>query len=149
LPENESDLHLRVAAVCYRRTPAGPEFLLVRTWDGEWTFPKGMIDPGATEIETAETEAWEEAGVRGAIDPRPFATYRADKDSKSSGAIKIQVAAYLLEVRSTEPPQENHRKPQWFDPDAAKKALADGRSEKRAREFDRVISLAVQKISSS
>ena len=149
MPESNEELHRRVAAVCYRRTPAGPEFLLVRTWDGAWTFPKGMIDPGHTETEAAELEAWEEAGVKGIIEPQPFTTYLAGKapGNSNSERMKIEVTAYLLDVRETQPPPEKFRKPKWFDPAAAQKALADGRSASRAREFDRVISLAVQKIS--
>jgi 8-oxo-dGTP pyrophosphatase MutT (NUDIX family) len=138
------DLHHRVAAVCFRRTPAGPEFLLVRTWDGDWTFPKGMVDSGMTETQAAEAEAWEEAGVRGAIDAQPFTTY--SHATKKSAAAEVRVTAYLLEVLKSEPPSESHRKPQWFAPDAAKRALAEGRGNARTQQLERVIDLAVQKI---
>ena len=143
---NEAELHRRVAAVCYRRTAADPEFLLVRTWDGEWTFPKGMIDPGHTESEAAEVEAWEEAGVEGVVEREPFTTYSADKELRSGELIRVEVTAFLLEVRKTQPPPESHRRPQWFSPAAAKQALAEGRSGRRAQELARVVALAVQKI---
>lgn len=141
------EVHRRVAAVCYRRTPCGLEFLLVRTWDGEWTFPKGMIDDGMTETKAAELEAWEEGGVRGEIEPQPFTDYI--QSVKKSSATEVHVNAYLFEVHSAEPPPETHRKPRWFAPAAAKQALAKGRSAVRAQQFDRVIDLATKKISAS
>ena len=145
MPQRNHELHHRVAAVCYRRTPDGPEFLLVRTWDGAWTFPKGMINPGMTETQAAEAEAWEEAGARGAIDAQPLTTYLHATKKSASG--EVRVTAYLLEVRTAQPPPETHRKPRWFAPAEAKKALAGGRGNSRAREFARVIDLALQKIS--
>ena len=143
----QKEIHRRVAAVCYRRTPSGPEFLLVRTWDGEWTFPKGMIDEGFTETQAAELEAWEEGGVRGQIEPQPFTDYI--HAVKKSSAAEVHVTAYLLEVLSEEPPPETHRKPRWFAPAAAKQALAKGRSATRALQFERIIDLATKKISAS
>ena len=141
---NNKQLHHRVAAVCYRRTPAGPEFLLVRTWDGEWTFPKGMVDPGMTDTQAAELEAWEEGGVRGEIAPQPFTDYI--HAAKKSAAAQVRVVAFLFEVLKSEPPPEIHRKPRWFAPRAAKRALAEGRGNKRAQQFERVIDLAIQEI---
>ena len=141
------DMQRRVAAVCYRRMQTGPEFLLVRTWDDAWTFPKGMVDAGHTEIEAAEMEAWEEAGAQGVIERQPFTTYRADKDGGYSGAVRILVTAFLLEVQETRQPMEEHRQPQWFTPEDAKNALARDRSAFRALEFARVIDLAVRRIS--
>ena len=144
MPKLNHKLLHRVAAVCFRRTPDGPEFLLVRTWDGAWTFPKGMIDPGMTETQAAEAEAWEEAGARGVINGQPLTTYLHATKKSASG--EVRVTAYLFEVRSAQPPPETHRKPRWFAPADAKKALAGGRGNARAREFARVIDLAVQQI---
>ena len=58
MPPREDNQYRQAAAVCYRRTPKGPVFLLVRTFDGKWTFPKGQIDFGMTESEAAENEAY-------------------------------------------------------------------------------------------
>ena len=56
---------IHVAAVCYRLKDDEPEFLLVRTRSGRWTFPKGGVDGDATNAEAAAREAYEEAGVKG------------------------------------------------------------------------------------
>ena len=44
-----------------------------------WVFPKGVIDPGHTPAEAALIEAWEEAGVVGALDPDPVGNYVYEK----------------------------------------------------------------------
>jgi 8-oxo-dGTP pyrophosphatase MutT (NUDIX family) len=44
-----------------------------------WVIPKGQIDPGHTPAEAALQEAWEEAGVVGALDPNPIGNYIYEK----------------------------------------------------------------------
>ena len=52
---------VQVASVCYRLKGDEPEFLLVRTRSGRWTFPKGGVDDDATHADAAAREAFEEA----------------------------------------------------------------------------------------
>jgi 8-oxo-dGTP pyrophosphatase MutT (NUDIX family) len=66
----------QVAAVCYRTGTRGIEFLLVRTRGGRWIFPKGGVEAGLTQAQSAALEAFEEAGVHGRIEEMPFARYR-------------------------------------------------------------------------
>ena len=40
-----------------------PCYLLIRAHNGEWGFPKGHMEPGETEIDTAHRELLEETGV--------------------------------------------------------------------------------------
>jgi len=142
------DAPRQVAAVCYRRTPQGPIFLLVKTYDGKWTFPKGQIDLGMTEMEAAENEAIEEAGVTGAIEPEPFTEYRYVKgNGKNSNGPEIVVGAFLLAVGEARPALEDWRDPEWFDAQEAKHVLAEGRSERYAQELARVVDLAVARLS--
>ena len=44
-----------------------------------WILPKGMIEPGDSPTDAAAREAWEEAGVRGAMLPEPLGCYRTTK----------------------------------------------------------------------
>ena len=134
---------LQVAAVCYRPTSRGPAFLLVRTLDGKWTFPKGQIDDGMSEVEAAENEAWEEGGVTGRVRHKPLTSYLYTKGGNSNGD-EIEVNVYLMEVLEARPPLEPHRDPRWFFPQEAKEALAEGRITKYARELARVVDLAVE-----
>ena len=62
----------------------------IPVWDGKvcmvssrsgrrWVLPKGQIDPGHTAAEAALLEAWEEAGLVGALDPDPVGSYVYEK----------------------------------------------------------------------
>jgi 8-oxo-dGTP pyrophosphatase MutT (NUDIX family) len=142
-------LPLQVAAVCYRQDGQGTEFLLVNTNGGnKWTFPKGAPEPAMSHCQSAEREAWEEAGVRGHIEPRHFHLYLYSKGVfwKPPGVREFVVKAFLLEVEQTEPGHEPERNPTWFSPEEAKKILAKGREVKYAREMQAVVDRALQHI---
>ena len=53
-------------AVVYRRDAGGVSVLLIRSRHG-WSYPKGHIEPGETEYETALREVREETGVTARI----------------------------------------------------------------------------------
>ncbi len=140
-------LPLQVAAVCYRRRGQSIEFLLVNTnGGGKWTFPKGTPEPAMSHSQTAEQEAWEEAGVHGHIEPRHFHLYLHSKGVfwKSPGVREFVVKAFLMEVEQTEPSHEPERNPTWFSPEDAKKTLAKGREVKYAREMQAAVDRAVE-----
>src|ERR1700680_4120222 len=142
-------LPLQVAAVCYRRQGQSIEFLLVNTnGGGKWTFPKGDPEPSMSHSQAAEREAWEEAGVRGHIEPRHFHLYLHSKGVfwKPPGVREFVIKAFLLEVELAEEPQEPARNPTWFSPEESKKILAKGREVKYARELQAVVDRAMEKI---
>ncbi|MBV9574970.1 MAG: NUDIX domain-containing protein [Acidobacteriales bacterium] len=142
-----SHLPLRVAAVCYRRRSSGIDFLLVNTNAGEkWTFPKGATIPGCSHSQSAEREAWEEAGVRGAIEPRHFHLYLYSKGVfwRPPGVREFAVKAFLMQVEESGLPHEPMRNPTWFRAEDAKKAVAKGRETKYAREMQGVIDRALE-----
>src|SRR5580698_8502231 len=142
-------LPLQVAAVCYRRQEESIEFLLVNTnGGGKWTFPKGDPEPSMSHSHAAEREAWEEAGVRGHIEPRHFHLYLHSKGVfwKPPGVREFVVKAFLMEVRQLAEPSEPMRNPTWFSPEEAKKILAKGREVKYAKEMQAVVDRAVEHI---
>jgi 8-oxo-dGTP pyrophosphatase MutT (NUDIX family) len=139
----------QVAAVCYRASAHGVEFLLVRTRGGRWIFPKGGVEPGLTQAQSAALEAFEEAGVHGRIEEMAFARYRIEKASggKKSGAEKVEtVTAHLCEVSHLETPQEVYRTPTWFSADKAKRRLMANRDEVLGVELANVVDRAVSRI---
>jgi 8-oxo-dGTP pyrophosphatase MutT (NUDIX family) len=49
-------------AVVFRRTEHGPRLLLLRAYKN-WDFPKGLIEPGESELDAAKRETLEETGL--------------------------------------------------------------------------------------
>ncbi len=138
----------QVAAVCFRRTSAGVEFLLVNTDSRKWTFPKGRTEAQLSHSQAAAKEALEEAGAAGVIERKHFHVYRHSKrvSWKSPGVSEFGVKAFLLEVRRLRRPQESLRNPTWFRPDSAKHMLAKRREAKYSDELSRVIDKAIDRI---
>jgi 8-oxo-dGTP pyrophosphatase MutT (NUDIX family) len=140
-------LPLQVAAVCYRRVNSQVEFLLVNTNGGsKWTFPKGATEPRLSHSQAAEREAREEAGAIGIIEPRHFHIYLHSKGVfwQPSGVQEYGVKAFLMEVRQTRRPEEDHRNPTWFGAGKARVILAKGREVKYAHELQTVIDRALE-----
>ncbi len=98
--------------------------------------------------QAAEREAWEEAGVRGHIEPRHFHVYIHSKGVfwRQPGVQEYVIKAFLLEVEQAVRPEEEMRNPTWYSPDEARKILAKGREVKYARELQAVIDRAVEEI---
>lgn len=133
---------VQVAAVCYRHGSGGVEFLLVRTSSGRWIFPKGHMDESLSRCEAASREACEEAGALGKIEPRCFHIF---KYWKGSGDL-VLIEAYLMEVLRTAIPEEMHREPTWFRPEAARRVIAEGRDPESATELATVIDAALRTV---
>ena len=138
----------QVAAVCYRISDSGIEFLLVRTRKGRWTFPKGGVEPGLTRAQTAALEAFEEAGVHGRIEEDSFAKYtlRKRNPQMSSRRLQVRTQAHLCEVLRLSPPQESNRNPTWCSPAKAKRRLQAERRTESGIELACVIDRAVIRI---
>ena len=141
----------QVAAVCYRSGTHGIEFLLVQTRSGRWIFPKGGVEPGLTQAQSAALEAFEEAGVHGRIEEMPFARYRIDKSSGKKSARKKPassetVTAHLCEVSHLEAPQEAYRAPTWLSAEKAKRRLMANRAGEFGEELANVVDRAVSRI---
>lgn len=134
--------------MCYRRSAAGIEFLLVNTDRGKWTFPKGSIEPHLSHSEAAANEAREEAGAQGVIDRAHFHVYLHAKGVfwKRPGVRELAVKAFLMEVHQVGTPEEPLRNPTWFNPEEAKLALQQGREIKYSKELCMVIELAMREI---
>ena len=137
---------VHVAAVCYRLRDGEPEFLLVRTRNGHWTFPKGGVDEDATHADAAAREAYEEAGVKGSIESLPFTSYRHCKPRRLRAKRHVTVHAHLCEVKRLVSPKESYRDPRWFRADKAKRQLQKFRTSELAAEIITVIDRATERI---
>src|SRR5262245_1798891 len=70
----------QACAIPYRLVEGRLEFCLITSISkGHWGFPKGIIDPGETPMETALKEAHEEAGLSGRIVGPLLGSYSYEK----------------------------------------------------------------------
>jgi 8-oxo-dGTP pyrophosphatase MutT (NUDIX family) len=137
-----------VAAICYRIKDDEIEFLLVQTRAGRWTFPKGRVEDDSTRAAAAAREAFEEAGVQGAVEADPFVTYLHSKSPHIRAAqAELTVDAHLCEVRTLVAPEESFRNPTWFSISKTKRRLHEGRRYRYGSELSEVVDQAVTHIS--
>jgi phosphohistidine phosphatase len=110
------------AIIPYRRADTGLEFLLVESRSGKrWVIPKGVKEPDLGPAESAAKEAFEEAGVRGTVDPEPLGSYTYDKWGGT-----CTVTVFGMEVSECLPEgewAESHRKRRWLAPGEAASRL--------------------------
>ena len=138
----------QVAAICYRLTKRGIEFLLVRTRGGRWTFPKGSIEAGLTHAQAAALEAFEEAGVHGRIEEAAFARYVRIKPAydRHSSQIEVTISAHLCEVSHLSTPEEEGRNPTWLSAEKAKRRLGKDHAADYGDDLARIVDRAVARI---
>ena len=81
-----------------------------------WVVPKGCLEPGKTAGETALQEAWEEAGLVGALGQEPIGSYCYEK----YGTL-YHVIVFLMHVtEATEDwPERALRQRCWLSPTQA------------------------------
>ena len=107
---------VQAAALCMRDGATGPEVLLVQTLRlRQWVIPKGWPIQGLTLAQSAEQEAWEEAGVRGHIFPDSIGTFTYTKVKKSGLPVRCCAHVCRLDVTSLSDhyPEAGKRHRQW------------------------------------
>lgn len=116
----DSLLRRSCGVIPYKITESGPEILLVLQSNGCWSFPKGHMERGETETQTAIREAQEEIGLEPVLEPgfREVIGYHT-----RVGTYK-QVVLFLGRV-SGEPRADNReiRSFRWETPQGARQYL--------------------------
>lgn len=56
-----------------------PQYVLITNKANQWIFPKGLIEPGMAVWESAQKEAFEEAGLKGAVVSESIGQYEYEK----------------------------------------------------------------------
>jgi 8-oxo-dGTP pyrophosphatase MutT (NUDIX family) len=119
---------LQVAALCLRDIPDGPQVLLVQTLRlRAWVIPKGWPVDGLSLQQSAAQEAWEEAGVRGGVQPDPIGQFHYTKVKKSGLPVHVRAQVYRLNVTEQADiyPEAHRRARIWVPPAVAATMVRD------------------------
>ena len=116
---NTADYTLQAGAIPVR---AGKICLVTSSNGKRWVIPKGVIEPGQTAGEAALQEAWEEAGLVGALQSHPAGTYLYDKWCGT-----CHVTVFLMDVSSESQawPEQHIRRRAWVSLAGALERLDD------------------------
>jgi 8-oxo-dGTP pyrophosphatase MutT (NUDIX family) len=115
-------------ALCWRSHRGSPQVLLVTSRDtGRWVIPKGWPGEGLDPVASAEREAWEEAGVEGAVNPSCLGYFSYDKIMTAHASLPCVVGVYGLRVHRLQRrfPERTERRRKWFSLDKAAKKVAE------------------------
>jgi 8-oxo-dGTP pyrophosphatase MutT (NUDIX family) len=109
---------LRQAGIIpFRNGAEGLQVLLITSrGTGRWVIPKGGIEKGLTAIKAAEHEAYEEAGVKGAISSVPLGVFSYSKRLRN-GAFRpatVEVYAMRVEKELRKWPERAERRLKWM-----------------------------------
>lgn len=113
---------IQYAALPYLLEDGHPRVLLVTSRETRrWILPKGKPEKRMAPHAVAAHEAYEEAGVRGTVADKPFATFASTKRLSSGREIPCEIRVYLLQVEETLDrwPEMHERERRWVTPGQA------------------------------
>ncbi len=93
------------------------EFMLVTSRETRrWIIPKGWPKKGKSPHHSAAREAFEEAGVVGAVGRRSVGSFSYEKRLKNGGFVECEVRVFPLEVKRQDKqwPEKQERKIKWL-----------------------------------
>ena len=110
-----------------KRSKKKPEVLLVTgRRSGRWMIPKGWPMPGKSLADSAAQEAFEEAGIKGKIEPTPIGSFRHVKQHLLFGMLEVDIFVHALAVERElgNWPEKGERNRKWFAIDEAAERVA-------------------------
>jgi 8-oxo-dGTP pyrophosphatase MutT (NUDIX family) len=118
------------AALCYRRAKNDGqlEILLLTSRDtGRWVIPKGWPMGSKASHVVAETEAREEAGVKGIVEHDPLGSFGYAKTMDAGIALPCEVQVHAMEVTASckNYKEKGMRTLEWVSPQEAASRVAE------------------------
>jgi 8-oxo-dGTP pyrophosphatase MutT (NUDIX family) len=104
------------------------EFMLVTSRETRrWVIPKGWPKKGKSPHRSAAREAFEEAGVIGAVGRRSVGSFSYEKRLKNGGSVECEVRVFPLEVRrqNKQWPEKQERRIKWLSASEAAKKVKE------------------------
>lgn len=120
--------NLQVAALPYRLGRHGLEILLITSRETRgWVIPKGSPSDDRHPHRTAEIEAFQAAGVKGAISRKPIGAYSHTQRLPGGEAQPGMVEVYPLLVSNEAAtwPEKSQRRRVWFPAQEAADKVSD------------------------
>jgi 8-oxo-dGTP pyrophosphatase MutT (NUDIX family) len=120
---------VQYGALAYRLTDrARTEIMLVTSRETQrWIIPKGCPQKGKAPYHSAAREAFEEAGVVGAVGRRPVGSFPYEKRLKNGGLVVCEVHVFPLRVtrQSKQWPEKEQREIKWLSANEAAKTVQE------------------------
>ena len=135
----KTDVRTQFAALCYRIVDNKVQVLLITSRrTGRWVIPKGWPVDGKTPIESAMTEAWEEAGVKGRVTGDCLGLFSYQKNIEDENDLPCVAMVYPLKVKSlsTNYPEKGQRKRRWISPKKAAERVDEPELARILKTFD-------------
>ena len=130
---------VQYAALCYRRSKDGQlEILLLTSRDtGRWVIPKGWPMGSKAGHVVAETEALEEAGIKGIVEHDPIGCFGYGKAMAEGLVLPCQVQVHALAVTGSVKnyKEKGERRLEWVSPEEAAERVAEAGLKKIIRTF--------------
>lgn len=107
----------QAGAIPFRHGAKGLKVLLITSRDtGRRVIPRGGIEKGFTAAQTAEREAYEEAGVKGTISAIPLGTFTYNKRLRNGAfsSATVEVYAMCVEKELKKWPEQAERRLKWM-----------------------------------
>lgn len=120
------DVRTQFGALCWRVKNGKVQVLLVTSRRRRrWILPKGWPMDGATPVEAAELEAWEEAGVSGKALPVCIGIFSYIKELTEDERLPCVVAVFPVKVKTqhVDWPEQSQRQRKWMSLKEASKAV--------------------------
>jgi 8-oxo-dGTP pyrophosphatase MutT (NUDIX family) len=111
-----SDIFDQSAVIPFKKDKKGIKILLIKSRNGKWIIPKGIIEKGFTPHESARKEAIEEAGVDGIVSNFLIGEYKYDK---WGGTCNVKVYPMLVKEELLSWEEDFFRIRKWFSIDKA------------------------------
>jgi 8-oxo-dGTP pyrophosphatase MutT (NUDIX family) len=113
-----------------RAGSARPQFMLITSRETRrWIIPKGWPRKGKSPQYSAAREAFEEAGVLGAVATRSVGSFSYEKRLKSGAVVVCDVRVFPLQVRrqSRQWPEKQQRIVKWLSASQAAEKVNEPR----------------------
>jgi 8-oxo-dGTP pyrophosphatase MutT (NUDIX family) len=132
-------LYNQSGVIPFRKEGGEVQILLITTIHRKrWIIPKGVIEPNHSPHESAEQEAFEEAGIKGRINPDAIGEYQY---RKWGGICTVKVFLFEVTELVDEWPECDMRQRKWVNVKEAENVIREPSLKEMIRKVPELISV--------